>query len=101
MSVERDRVTVRKALRAGVVVAVAVTAVLGTFAASVGGGVFASLLAGIGLGAFVMAGWLLLAAVLDILAGESPGTKRTVLTIGVTVVALLSPFLVLTALLSR
>lgn len=45
------------------------------------------------LGAIVASGWLLLAAALDLLAGESPGRRRVAWTIGVVAFTLLSPLL--------
>ena len=59
-----------------------------------GGAVIASVIAAFGL---VAAAWLLLAALLDVLAGHPPDRRRTLWTIGMTLLAMLGPFLVLGA----
>ncbi|MDQ3343816.1 MAG: hypothetical protein M3425_02910 [Actinomycetota bacterium] len=95
MSRERDRTTVRRALRAGALAGgVVACALLLAVLLGPGGGAPAAVMAGIAVGALVAAGWLLLGAVLDIFAGERVGATRWAWTAVTTVLALLGPFLV-------
>lgn len=100
MPTDRDRVTVSRALRAGGVAAAATALLLLVAAIVAGVGYAAALTGGLAIGSVVAAGWLLLAALLDILAKDFPGPRRLAWTVGAAVVALVSPFLVLAALLS-
>ncbi|MPZ72924.1 MAG: hypothetical protein GEU74_06775 [Nitriliruptorales bacterium] len=95
MTADRDRTTVKRALVAGAVAgAVAGTlALAGVMANAVPGAlVIAAVIAG---SSFVAAGWLLLSAVLDILAGDPPDARRTAWTAGAALLAMLGPFLLL------
>lgn len=56
-----------------------------------------AVLAALVAGAVTASGWLLLAALLDLLAEEPPSRGRMVLTVAVLLLALLSPVLVLGA----
>lgn len=99
MATERDRTTVRRALRAGGVAGGAVTVALVVAAlATAPATAAAALFAGITVAALVGGGWLLLAAILDIVAGEAPGAGRWAWTVMALVVTFLGPFLVLGAL---
>jgi hypothetical protein len=96
----RDATTVRRALVAGAAVWGLVA--LGLLVAAVvqGGGGRAWLtgvMIGLVLGSAASAGWLLLAAALDVLAGERPGRRRLVWTFGLAAFTFLSPALVLGA----
>lgn len=85
---DRDRETVRRALRAGG--AGAVVAALGLLLALPPA---PAVVGAVTVGALVSSGWLLLAAALDVLAGQRPGTRRwawTALAVGL---ALLGPLL--------
>jgi hypothetical protein len=53
--------------------------------------------AAIAVGLFLAAGWLLLSMLLDTFAGEAPGRRRTWWTVGVTALAMLAPFFLLSA----
>ncbi|MDQ3538361.1 MAG: hypothetical protein M3415_06165 [Actinomycetota bacterium] len=95
MSRERDRITVRRALRSGAAAGVVVTgALLLVVLLGPGGGAPVAVMTGVAIGALVAAGWLLLGAVLDILAGERVGAARWAWTAAATILALLGPFLV-------
>lgn len=99
VSSDRDRTTVRRARRAGITVA-GIVATLGaavTITTGFPGGAVVATVA-LALGAFVAASWLLLAALLDILAGDPPGGRRWAWTVGVTLLAMLGPFFVVAAL---
>ncbi len=82
----RERTTVRRALGAGAVVALAVGAPLAV-AVLVGGGTGAALLAvsllALTAGGVVATGWLLLAAGLDLRSGAGVGRRRAAWTVGV------------------
>ena len=98
MSRERDSTTVRRALKAGAVAAALVVAglVALTIAGSGPGGAVV-VTAAIALGSLITAAWLLLAGLLDVLAGEPPGRRRLAWTLGAVVVAMLGPFLLIGA----
>jgi uncharacterized membrane protein YozB (DUF420 family) len=96
---DRNRTTVRRGVRAGLLVGVGVMLLLVPAALSddgPGGAVILS--AGIAAGTFVAAVWLLLAAVLDTIAGERMNARRAVWTAATTVLALFGPFLLFGAL---
>ena len=98
VTADRNRVTVRRALRAGAVAGVLAGGLMAVYAArdqATGGAVIASFVAAFG---FFSAAWLLLAALLDVVAGQPPNRRRTLWTIAVTLLAMLGPFLVLGAL---
>ena len=93
----RNRTTVRKALRAGALVALSIAVVGGALAA--GGtmplpAVFAFAFAA---GTFVAAVWLLLSFLLDLIAGEPPDRRRVLWTVGTVLLAMLGPFLLIGA----
>ncbi len=96
MSRQRDRTTVRRALRAGAVAGGGVGGLLLVVAVASRAGIetVTAVMSGVAVGALVTAGWLLLAALLDVLAGDYPGRRRLLWTLGATVLALLGPFLV-------
>lgn len=102
MAAPRDRTTVRRALKAGGVVAVLVGAPL-VVAAVVGAPALwlAAVFAGLTVGTLFAAAWLLLAGVLDVSAGVFPGRGRVAVTVVVTLLAMLTPFLLLAALTPR
>ena len=98
VTADRNRVTVRRAFRVGGVAAVLAGGLMAVFAArgqASGGAVIASFIAAFGL---FSAAWLLLAALLDVVAGQPPDRRRTLWTIAATLLAMLGPFLVLGAL---
>ena len=95
MTADRNRTTVRRALRAGAVVGAAagVAALVAALAGQVPGGfVIAAALA---VGSLAAAFWLLLAGLLDVFAGEPPDRRRVLWMIGVVLLAMLGPFLML------
>ena len=94
--VDRDRTTVRRALRAGLVAGIAVMLLLVPALLSdnsPGGAVV--LAAGIAAGTLITAAWLLLAGILDTIAGVRLSLRRALWTTGATVAALFGPFLLL------
>jgi Na+/melibiose symporter-like transporter len=95
----RDRTTLRRALAAGAIACVVVG--LPLFAAAVprGGGRagLVALLLGLTVGGIVASLWLLLAALLDLLAGHTPSDARLLWTLGVVLAAAASPVLLLAA----
>jgi fucose permease len=96
---DRNRTTVRRGVRAGLVAGVGVMLLL--VPASLGdnppgGAVILS--AGIAAMTLVTAGWLLLAAILDTIAGERMSLRRAIWTAAATVGAMFGPFLLLGAL---
>ena len=98
-AVDRNRTTVRRAVRAGAIggaVAAGFMLILAVQSKVAGGAVLAAAIAGWGV---IAAAWLLLAALLDVLAGEPPNLRRVVWTAVATLVAMLSPFLLLGTLL--
>lgn len=99
-STDRDRETVRRALRAGTAVWLALSAVLVAVTALLGGtgrqGAVVVTLALV-VGTLVTAAWLLLAAGLDLATGAFPSRRRALWTIAATLVAAASPVLVLGA----
>ena len=98
MSRERDRTTVRRACKAGgsaALLVVAVLLVLTLLGSGPGGAVILS--AAIALGSLIVAAWLLLAGLLDVFAGEPPGRRRLVWTVGAVMVAMRGPFLLIGA----
>lgn len=90
--------TVRRAVLAGALTAVGVAALLlpvdlaGTGRASP-----LVVFVGLTVGALVTTAWLLLATVLDVFAGHRIGLRRALWTAVATLVALLSPFLLVAA----
>jgi hypothetical protein len=97
---DRDRETVRRALRAGgltwaVVGGLLVASVL--YAGGDGRAGLAAVLLGMVFGGMVASGWLLVAAGLDLLADEPPSRRRAAWTVAVVVATMLSPVLVLGA----
>lgn len=91
-----DRRTIRRALRAGVIVMVGTVLVTLVLNVAFGGdGVTAGIwvTSSIVVGTLVTAGWLVLAMLLDLVAGEMPGRRRLIWTAGAFVVAFLSPIL--------
>ena len=98
MSRERDRTTVRRALRAGGVVgAGVVVSLLAVTAAGRGPGGAVIATVAIAVASLVAAVWLLLAGFLDVIAGEPPGVRRLLWTLGAVLVAMLGPFLIVGA----
>jgi hypothetical protein len=96
----RDAVTIRRGLRAGAVVWVALGAVFTTVVIRAGGDGAAGLAAvmlGLTAGSLVASGWLLLAALLDLLAGARVGRRRVIVTAAVVLFAFASPMLVVGA----
>lgn len=96
----RDRTTVRRALRAGVVVWVLTGVPLVAVVAGAEGDGAAGLVAvmmGLVVGSVVASAWLMLAAALDLLAHERPGRRRVLWTVGVVVFTFASPLLVVAA----
>ena len=88
----------RRGLRAGGVAGVLVIVLLLSLSLSgdgPGGAVVVS--AGIALGSLVLAAWLLLAGLLDVLAGEVPSRRRVAWTVGAVLLAMLGPFLLIGA----
>ena len=99
---ERDRTTVRRALRAGLVVTVVAGVPLVVAALLAGAGLVGlAVVAGLAAGVLATAGWLLLAGLLDVWAGDLPGARRLAVTAVFTVLALLSPYVVLVAAAAR
>lgn len=97
---DRDRETVRRGLRAGLLTWAAVAAALVVGALVTGGSGRAGAVAvalGLVVGALVASGWLLLALALDLLAGRFPDRRRTLWTAGVVLFTLLSPVFVVGA----
>ena len=95
MTDDRNRTTVRRALRGGGVVGVVVFLLALLFTASADIPLRAVVATGIAAGLFIAAGWLLLSTLLDTMAGEPPDRRRTWWTVGMTVLAMLAPFLLL------
>lgn len=96
---DRNRTTVRRAVRAGGVgaaVAAGLMLILALQDKVAGGAVLAAAITGWGV---VAAAWLLLAALLDVLAGEPPNLRRVLWTVAATLVAMLAPFVLLGTLL--
>ena len=94
---DRNRTTVRRALRGAGVVAVVVL-VLGLILTSSADIPLRAVIAtAIAAGLFVAAGWLLLSMLLDTFAGDPPDRRRTLWTVAVTTLAMLAPFLLLAA----
>ena len=99
MSADRNRVTVRRAVRAGLIaggLGAAVMLALAVQGKVSGAAVPAAAIAGWGV---VASAWLLLAALLDVLAGEPPNLRRVVWTVVATLIAMLAPFVLLGTLL--
>lgn len=97
---ERDRTTVRRALLAGALTSTViglpllVSAVVGGQGGAVA---LATVLLGLTLGGLVASAWLLLAGILDVMAGERPGLRRMVWTAALVGVTLVSPLLLVAA----
>lgn len=97
MTEDRNRTTVRRALRAGAVVG-AVIFVLGVLLTGRGGVPLpAVIMTALAAAAFVTAAWLLLSYLLDLIAGEPPDRRRTIWTVASVLVAMFGPFLLLGA----
>ena len=95
MTAERDSTTLRRAVRAGTIVGLVAGVAVGVLAAVSDLGLGAALGAALVVGLFAAAGWLLLAALLDIAAGERIGKRRALWTLGASIAAMMSPFLLL------
>ena len=95
MTSDRNRTTVRRAIRSGVIVGAGVFLLALLLTASSDIPLRAVVATGIAAGLFIAAGWLLLSLLLDTIAGESPDRRRTLWTIGLTALAMLAPFLLL------
>lgn len=95
---ERDRVTVRRALIAGGVVWAIVGGPLVVGLAPAGGQASAAgMLLGLVFAGLIASLWLLVAAGIDLWAGQAIGRRRVAWTAAVLVATLLSPLLVLGA----
>lgn len=96
----RDRTTLRRAFVAAAISAAAVALPV-LLAVALGGGSgragVAAVLLGLTVGGLVASGWLLLAVLLDLLAGDPPGTARLLLTLGVLLASAFAPVLLLAA----
>lgn len=94
---ERDRTTVRRALVAGMTLWVGAATALLWVVIRAGGdgaaGVVAVMVALVA-GSLLSSSWLLLAATLDLVAGDPPGRRRAVWTVAVIVFTFASPLLV-------
>ena len=96
----RDRTTLRRALVAGAVCAAAVglpllvAVVIGDGSGRAG---LVAVLLGLTIGGLVASGWLLLAVLLDLLAGEPPSGTRLLLTLLVLLASAFAPLLLLAA----
>lgn len=96
----RDRTTLRRAALAGALVAAAVGLPLFVAVAVAGGSGragLAAVLLGLSVGGIVSAGWLLLAFLLDLLAGDPPSGARLALTLAAVLGAACLPVLLLAA----
>jgi hypothetical protein len=94
---DRDRRTVRRGLAAGAAVWAAVGGLLSTTQLAAGRGArgFAAGAAlGLVFGLLAASGWLLLALLLDLLAGHRPSARRGLVTLAVVLAAMVSPVLV-------
>ncbi|MGI9016677.1 MAG: hypothetical protein ACR2HR_06165 [Euzebya sp.] len=93
---DADRRTVRRALRTGGIVALVMTVATGLANAAFGGdGITAGIwfTSSLVVGALVASGWLILALLLDLIAGVLPGRRRMWWTVGLFAVAFVSPIL--------
>ncbi|HVM18587.1 MAG TPA: hypothetical protein VM307_01365 [Egibacteraceae bacterium] len=97
MTVDRDRTAIRRALRSGLILAV----LLAGFVALAGAPGAAIVMTAVAVLAFVVAGWLMLSVIADLLGGQRPGRRRILWTVGAMVVAMLAPFLVVGTLVQR
>jgi hypothetical protein len=91
-----DERVVRRALRAALVSAVGLSAMTVAANAVFGGGGDAALVwvaSSVVVGLLVGAGWLVLAAILDMAAGTLPGRRRIAWTAGLFAAAFVSPIL--------
>lgn len=97
---DRDRTTVRRALTAGVGLWVGISAVVLPMVIRAGGegsaGVVVVAIAMVA-GSLLASAWLLLAACLDLVAGEPPGRRRTIWTVVLILFTFASPLLVVGA----
>jgi hypothetical protein len=96
----RDRRVVRRGLLAGGVVWAVLGVALAVSQTAAGGGgrgVLAGILLGLVLGLIVASGWLLLALLVDIIAGQVPTRRRVATSVAVLGAAMLSPLLLLAA----
>ena len=97
MTSDRNRTTVRRALRAGTVVG-AIIFVLGVVLTGDGGiELPIVIMTALTAATFVNAAWLLVAYLLDVIAGDPPDRRRTVWTVVSVVAAMFGPFLLLGA----
>jgi hypothetical protein len=97
---DRDRRVLRRAAVAGggAWALLSAALLLGALATRAGvRGVLLALTFGLTVGALVAAAWLVLAAVLDVVAGHPPGAGRLAWTVGVALFALASPVFVVAA----
>lgn len=91
-----DRRTLGRALRAGIGTTLVLCAIAAVGTVSSGGdGVVLAVwvTSAIVVGALVSSGWLVLALILDLIAGEVPSRRRVIWTAAVFAVAFLSPIL--------
>ncbi len=94
--VEADRRTIRRALRAGVLTALALgllTVVGSTLSGGDGRAAAVWVASAVVVGMLVSAGWLVLAMILDLSAGVVPTRRRIVWTVGVFALAFVAPIL--------
>ena len=97
MTGDRNRTTERRALRAAGIVAGVVLGLGLVVVMSVGIPLRAAIATAVVIGAFVGAAWLLLSMLLDTIAGDPPDRRRTWWTIALTALAMIGPFLLLSA----
>lgn len=95
----RDRTTLRRALAAGGVVAalISLPLVVAAVAAGDARAGFVGVLLGLTVGGIVASMWMLLAALLDLAAGQALGGARLLWTLGVVLAAAAAPVLLLAA----
>ncbi|GEM_PF-3202106 len=94
----REARTLRRALLAGAVVWLAAGGALGVALAPAGGDASAlGVLLGLALALVVASGWLLLAALLDLLAGQPVGRLRTAVTALLVLATVVVPLLIAAA----
>ncbi len=93
---QRDRRTVRRALRAGAVTALVLSVLTAVGNALFGGDGYAAavwITSAMVIGALVSAGWLVLAMILDLAAGVVPTRRRVLWTAAVFATAFIAPVL--------
>lgn len=100
---EKDRTVLRRALRAGTrtfAVVAGVTVVANLLFGGDGAAALVWVMASFTVGALVVAGWLVLALLLDMIAGHTPSRRRSIWTAVAFGVAFISPILPAAALLA-